>query len=218
MKKLLIAALVTALLVIGATGIVGKIVIAEPGERTCSLTLDIEETGRPQGTHSIETSSASEGSLLPTPPSGNALELACGQSLRALLRDFEDKFGDRAAQSVHPLSTLEVSGMFDEDQAFWLRQNASRYGWICLSENSLRYVGIPHAFVMRAKNFDLGQYLDYLRKTEGITVRLNGQAYVISYYPAGEPLRAPEGGSSVSGDGQNGFIVTTQCQAQSSSR
>ena len=218
MKKLLIAALVTALLVICATGVVGKIAIAEPGEISCSLTLDIEETGRRQGTRTIGASSAEEGSLLPISPPGNTLELACGQSLRALLRDFGHKFGDRAAQSVHPLSTLEVRGIFDADQVFWLRQNASRYGWICLGEDSLRYVGIPHAFVMRAKNYDLEQYLDYLRSVGGITVHLNGQAYMIGYYPAGEPLSAPEGGSSISGDGQNGFIVTTQCPTQSDSR
>lgn len=214
MKKLLFTALAIALAIVCVSCVAGKTVVA-PGESGDSLTINVEETGRPSGNREIAPPGPSEGALLPEPPAGEKLEISCGQALRALLREFSREFGEEPARAFHSISTLEAQGDCDESQVFWLRQNANRYGWVLLAGGTLRYVGIPHAFLMRVKNLSLVQYLDYLRETGGVTVRINDQEYAVGYYPPGGQIFAPDGGCSISGDGQGGCVLTVLCSTQS---
>lgn len=123
-----------------------------------------------------------------------------------------------------------VKNFTGTDDCEWLLRNSYRFGYILrypegkteitgyapLSHH-FRYVGKPHAYLMRLKNYCLEEYLDYVSHyTFGgnhiqITDNEN-QSYEIYYVPAEETItNVPvplEKEYSISGDNHSGFIVT----------
>lgn len=116
------------------------------------------------------------------------------------------------------------------DDCAWLLRNGYRFGFVLrypegktditgfapLSHH-FRYVGKPHAYLMRLKNYCLEEYLEYVSHyTFGgnhIQVTDNeNQAYEIYYVPAEEDLtNVPvpiENDYTISGNNDDGFIVT----------
>ena len=77
-----------------------------------------------------------------------------------------------------------------------------------------RYVGFPHAYIIKEHDFCLEEYIDYLRQFpfdgEHLTYTVGEQAYEI-YYAEGLEVPVPESGEyTVSGNNVDGFIVTIE--------
>lgn len=118
------------------------------------------------------------------------------------------------------------------DDCEWLLRNCNRYGFVLRYPEGksditgyqnqpyhLRYVGKPHAYLMRLKDYCLEEYLEYVSHyTFGgshIQVTDNeNQKYEIYYVPAEEgTTNVPvpmEQEYTISGDNHNGFIVTVK--------
>ncbi|GGA48965.1 hypothetical protein GCM10010917_37820 [Paenibacillus physcomitrellae] len=105
----------------------------------------------------------------------------------------------------------------------WLKKNAWKYGFILRYPEDktaitgikyepwhFRYVGLPHSAVMQEKNLTLEEYLDYIREQQQIKVNVEGTDYEILYIPATQKkVQIPNNrGYTVSGDNNNGYIVT----------
>ncbi len=155
---------------------------------------------------------------------------------------YGDSAGDHAAKPGHSeyhtgyavsLSVYENDTVMDftgTDDCAWILRNGYRFGFILrypegktditgyepLSHH-FRYVGKPHAYLMRLKNYCLEEYLEYVSHyTFGgnhIQVTDNeNQAYEIYYVPAEDGLtNVPvpiENDYTISGDNHSGFIVT----------
>ena len=114
----------------------------------------------------------------------------------------------------------------------WISQNCYQYGFVVRYESDkiditkignepwhIRYVGVPHAYVMKKQDLCLEEYLNYLKdfpydgKHLMVTDDKN-QKYEIYYVaaPAGEKIISvpvPENGNyEISGNNTDGFIVT----------
>ena len=77
-----------------------------------------------------------------------------------------------------------------------------------------RYVGLPHALLMKEKNLCLEEYIDFLRDVtfDGapLTVSWGGQTWRI-YYAEGLRVPVPAGSEyEISGNNVDGFIVTVR--------
>jgi len=73
-----------------------------------------------------------------------------------------------------------------------------------------RYVGLIHAWYMRAHDMVLEQYLEYLERYGGFTAVLDGVTYHVLYVmPVGDRLYVPDGLSfTVSESNRGGYVVT----------
>lgn len=107
----------------------------------------------------------------------------------------------------------------------WILENAWKYGFIQRYESGkesvtmisdepwhLRYVGVPHAYIMKYQNLCLEEYIDFLKNYtfdgEHYTVECLGNQYEI-YTCEGLEVTVPDAGSwTVSGNNTDGFIVT----------
>ena len=109
----------------------------------------------------------------------------------------------------------------------WAVQHAWEYGFIQrypphksavtgISYESwhFRYVGIPHACLMKQENLCLEEYIEYLRDFSfdrgPLTVNCLGRSWRI-YYAAGTAIPVPAAGNyEISGNNVDGFIVTVE--------
>lgn len=111
----------------------------------------------------------------------------------------------------------------------WINQNCHKYGFIrryteekkeitgVLDEQwHYRYIGVPHAYVVTAKNFCFEEYIDYLKqftfeKTH-LLVECDAGKYEIYFVPSdGKETSVPVPSSKayeISGNNVDGFIVT----------
>lgn len=107
----------------------------------------------------------------------------------------------------------------------WINENAYLYGFIVRYDESkkditgisyepwhLRYVGIPHAYVMRREGFCLEEYIDFLRGYEygkrHLLVTCGEKSYEI-YFTRDIGVYVPKDREyAISGNNVDGFIVT----------
>ncbi|MBE6643065.1 MAG: M15 family metallopeptidase [Clostridia bacterium] len=117
----------------------------------------------------------------------------------------------------------------------WLMDNCYKYGFVerypsdkidltgldYSTSYYIRYVGVPHAEVMKKKNFCLEEYVIFLKNYQYGTAHFefaaeDGTAYEIYYVSAageGDTVTVPvpqNGAYTISGDNMGGFIVTVQ--------
>ncbi len=117
----------------------------------------------------------------------------------------------------------------------WLQENCYSYGFIerypknkidrtninYSSAYYIRYVGVPHAEIMKSKDFCLEEYLAFIKdfsfdKTHYECTLNNGDSYEIYYVSAEtteETVNVPvpkDYEYTISGDNMNGFIVTVK--------
>lgn len=74
-----------------------------------------------------------------------------------------------------------------------------------------RYVGVPHARLMRQNNLCLEEYTDFLREKPRSCLLLDGRLAQVFYVPctgAETEIQLPDGCCQISGDNGEGFIVT----------
>ncbi len=113
----------------------------------------------------------------------------------------------------------------------WINQNCYKYGFIRryteekkeitgVSDEQwhYRYIGVPHSYVVIAKNFCLEEYINYLKqftfdKTHLIVECTNGR-YEIYFVPLeGKEISVPipsDKEYAISGNNEDGFIVTVK--------
>ena len=130
---------------------------------------------------------------------------------------------------------LNTARFQDTDQAKWLVENAWKYGYVfrfpvmgyptadtvdksyktginLTNLDAYRYVGIPHAFVMKHKGYCLEEYIEYLIEQQHIAVYQDGVLkYEIFRQEGGDEngeLLIPSGGQShiISSDNMGGII------------
>lgn len=107
----------------------------------------------------------------------------------------------------------------------WINQNAYRYGFVVRYQEDkaaitgishepwhFRYVGVPHAYVMKEKGLCLEEYIDFLRDYRygetHLLVTYEGRSWEI-YYTEDTQVPVPKDkGYSISGNNVDGFIVT----------
>jgi len=112
-----------------------------------------------------------------------------------------------------------------EDDYTWILENAWKYGFVQRYESGkeaitmisnepwhFRYVGVPHAFVMKQQNLCLEEYIEYLKNYpfdgEHLYTECLGKQYEI-YTCEGYEISVPvEGNWMVSGNNTDGFIIT----------
>ena len=77
-----------------------------------------------------------------------------------------------------------------------------------------RYVGLPHAYLMRENNFCLEEYLTWLRQYpydgEHLTADCGGKCYEIWYCPADDLQCSGDGTYTISGDNCGGAVITLE--------
>lgn len=122
----------------------------------------------------------------------------------------------------HP--ALETSYL-DTPQGAWLKEHAWEYGFvirypadkvditgISYEPWHIRYVGLPHSAVMQRENWCLEEYIEALRQNGSVRVRLDdGTIWQVDYQLDDDGvLTVPKDLTySISGDGRDGFIITT---------
>lgn len=107
----------------------------------------------------------------------------------------------------------------------WINENAYKYGFIVRYDEDkkditgisyepwhFRYVGIPHAYVMRQKDFCYEEYVNYLKGyrygEQHLLATYGGVSYEI-YYTSDTEVYVPKDKEySISGNNVDGFIVT----------
>ena len=118
-------------------------------------------------------------------------------------------------EGVHTIP-LSKAGDTPETRAaaLWLLANRARYGWIAgTSENSLRYVGHPHASYIESHQLTLEAYLALLRaytSAQPLIYTIYGTTYTLYYKRADHGaaiFTIPNAPFSLSGDGDKGFII-----------
>ena len=113
----------------------------------------------------------------------------------------------------------------------WINQNCEQYGFIVrYAENKttitgigyepwhLRYVGIPHASIMKAKDLALEEYIPYLKDfqygKQHLTYTVSTTTYEVYYIAAtgdNTPIPVPANRPYwVSGNNVDGFVVTAE--------
>ena len=118
------------------------------------------------------------------------------------------------------------------DKYSWIVSNCAQYGFVQrypadkksktgVEENTwhYRFVGAPHAALMKQNNLCLEEYLEWIRdytpSGNPAAITVNGTYYEVYYVPAvqGNPTEVPVPKSdsyTVSGDNIGGFVVTVQ--------
>ncbi|MCP1144856.1 M15 family metallopeptidase [Lysinibacillus endophyticus] len=105
-------------------------------------------------------------------------------------------------------------------EAAWLAEHAAEFGFILrypahkihitgisFEPWHYRYVGLPHSIIMKEKDLTLEEYITLLKQKKEYSQEVNGVNYFIQYE---EELVNPETNYfDISGDNQNGYIVTT---------
>ncbi|RBP88239.1 D-Ala-D-Ala carboxypeptidase [Cytobacillus firmus] len=134
-----------------------------------------------------------------------------------------------AGYSEHNLGlSLDVGStqmkMADAPEGKWVEENAWKYGFILRYPEDktditgiqyepwhIRFVGLPHSVIMKEKNFALEEYLDYLKEEKQISASMNGEKYMITYYPITQNRTISVQKNSyfeISGNNIDGVIVT----------
>ncbi len=134
--------------------------------------------------------------------------------------------------AVDFVSAGEPAGTLTSQDAQWLQQHAAGYGFIWRYPEGkeqqtgtqaqlghFRYVGSPHASMMKALDLTLEEYLDRIRQKhpwngEHLLCQAGDLEYEIYYVPVAEEgfTQAPvpkTGEYTLSGNNQSGFIVTS---------
>ena len=112
-----------------------------------------------------------------------------------------------------------------EDDYAWISENAWKYGFVQRYESGketttmisdepwhFRYVGVPHAYIMKQRDLCLEEYIDFLKNYpydgEHYSVECQGNQYEI-YACEGFEVPVPDAEDwTVSGNNVDGFIVT----------
>lgn len=124
---------------------------------------------------------------------------------------------------------MEISAFDGSGDYSWILNNCYKYGFVQRYPESkqsytgaenipghLRYVGIPHSYIMHEKDYTLEEYLDALKvysySGEHLEYELSGNKYEIYYVPSqGDTTEVPvpyEFQYTISGNNYDGFIVT----------
>lgn len=120
-------------------------------------------------------------------------------------------------------------GSLSDGKFTWLAENCSKYGFILRypngrksltlhdgSDSLFRYVGRPHAFLMKLNNQCLEEYIDFCKRftyDNYYSINSEGKRYYIYYVKANTSgdteIKVPENCDyTISGDNSEGFIVT----------
>ena len=120
-------------------------------------------------------------------------------------------------------------GSLTDGKFAWLSENCSKYGFILRypngrksltlhdgSDSLFRYVGRPHAFLMKLNNQCLEEYIDFCKRftyDNPFSVNSDGKRYYIYYVTANKSgdteIKIPENCDyTVSGDNSEGFVIT----------
>ncbi|MBO4419953.1 MAG: M15 family metallopeptidase [Oscillospiraceae bacterium] len=130
------------------------------------------------------------------------------------------------------LDTYDVdtgaSGGFDGDGDYaWAVDHAWEFGYIQRYPSGkshitgidfeswhFRYVGLPHAFLMRSEDLCMEEYIDYLRAHpfagEHLQVSCFGTDYELYFCPKNQVIVPTAGNYTISGNNVDGFIITIQ--------
>ena len=118
------------------------------------------------------------------------------------------------------MTVVPLSNPLAQSFSAWLASHAASYGFTYDSGGSLRYVGLPHAFVMLRSSLSLSAYISALTEktqTAPLSVEAAGSTYSVFFVPAEKEGTAkvtlPESAVyTVSGTNAGGFIVTVREQ------
>ncbi|HEY4622213.1 MAG TPA: M15 family metallopeptidase [Solibacillus sp.] len=105
----------------------------------------------------------------------------------------------------------------------WLEQNAPKYGFILRYPKHkvdvtginyepwhFRYVGLPHSVTMQKKDMVLEEYIQFVKKEQSYTTKVNGSTYFVQYTTDMSTVNIPNTDNfNVSGDNKNGYIITS---------
>lgn len=105
----------------------------------------------------------------------------------------------------------------------WLEQNAPKYGFILRYPKHkvdvtginyepwhFRYVGLPHSVTMQKKDMVLEEYIQFVKKEQSYTTKVNGITYFVQYTTDMSSVNIPNTDNfNVSGDNKNGYIITS---------
>jgi D-alanyl-D-alanine carboxypeptidase len=147
-----------------------------------------------------------------------------------LYRDMGHDYALPAYHSEHNLGvSLDIGSttakMEEAEEGKWLKKHAWEYGFILRYPKGkeditgiqyepwhFRYVGQPHSAIMYKQDLTLEQYLDKLKETKGISITVDDQKYIVTYYPMvgdSATVQVPNGGQyDISGNNYDGVIVT----------
>ena len=123
------------------------------------------------------------------------------------------------ALAFEQIAAYAASMLPDQETGAWLRENAWRFGLTAEEKTDeslrLRYVGPVHAASMHVLQMDLAAYLHFLRQTECLVLKRNGQAVAwVFCVPerASVSFSLPEGAAfQVSGDGAGFVVIAIGC-------
>ena len=156
-----------------------------------------------------------------------------------------DRYVQRPGTSEHHTGNALDLGVTDDRGVYyefdgtgeyrWIGENAHRYGFIVRYAQEkasitkiynepwhLRYVGKPHAYLMKEKNMCLEEYIDYLKQFSFSKQHLNveddqHQRYQIYYVPSdGQRTEIPvpkDNQYTISGNNVDGFLVTVSLES-----
>ncbi|MDD5952064.1 MAG: M15 family metallopeptidase [Oscillospiraceae bacterium] len=174
-----------------------------------------------------------------------ATQAAVYQQAQSLYGDNADEIAAKPGRSEYHTGYAIGFSLYTDDgvvmdfssaeECDWLLRNCDRYGFIqrypegkesitgyAAQPYHFRYVGKPHAYLMRLKQYCLEEYLEYVSHYpyDGNHIQVTdneNQKYEIYYVPAGDETTAvpvPEDRPyTISGDNQGGFIVTVTLEA-----
>lgn len=116
------------------------------------------------------------------------------------------------------MTVVPLSNPLAQSFSAWLASHAASYGFTYDSGGSLRYVGLPHAFVMLRSSLSLSAYISALTEktqTAPLSVEAAGSTYSVFFVPAEKEGTAkvtlPESAVyTVSGTNAGGFIVAVR--------
>jgi zinc D-Ala-D-Ala carboxypeptidase len=147
----------------------------------------------------------------------------------ALYQEMGSDYALPAGYSEHNLGlSIDVGStlmkMEEAPEGQWIEENAWEHGFILRYPKDktdvtgiqyepwhIRYVGLPHSAIMKAKNFVLEEYLDYLQDEQYISANVDGKTYTVSYYPVSKntTIKIPKNSKyKLSGNNIDGVIVT----------
>ena len=118
------------------------------------------------------------------------------------------------------MTVVPLSNPLAQSFSAWLASHAASYGFTYDSGGSLRYVGVPHAFVMLRSSLSLSAYISAVTEktqTAPLSVEAAGDTYSVFFVPAEKDGTAsvtlPESAVyTVSGTNAGGFVVAVREQ------